>query len=153
MQWEGALHEFYRFSIHSLPHVPNTVAFSAAISACETCGQWLRAMHLFEAGPWIVARKAVVKMWYTHGIPMDYHPNSWNFVLRELWSTIINHPSYSCPIFRPRVAWHREPKDHEDVLLGDKVPKGSLLTSSLHVDQIVSWRSPLAHFRKARWVG
>ena len=54
MQWEGALHEFYRLSIHLVAHVMNTVAFSAAISACETCGQWMQAMHLFEAGPWIL---------------------------------------------------------------------------------------------------
>lgn len=43
MQWPSALHEFY-----SQP-IPSAILFSAAMSACETCGQWLQAMHLFQA--------------------------------------------------------------------------------------------------------
>lgn len=44
MQWPSALHEFYS------QRIPGGILFSAAISACETCGQWLQAMHLFQAG-------------------------------------------------------------------------------------------------------
>ena len=103
MQWDIALHEFYRF--HAVSH-PNTVAFSAAISACETCGQWLQAMHLFEAGPMKLGK---VKMWYTtHGD----HPKT-DCLLQVTVVLFSDKPEF----------FNKKPQGHKDVLLRHKVPK------------------------------